>query len=134
MCWCVNYVILKSLFGNRLKEQRKFLGLTQAQAAEKAGIERETWGKYERGVFMPSGDVLISFLSIGINVSDLFAVEETFRQPENIATELNTDEKELLSYYRQASDNGKFVILSVAQGAEKKVAEDYQIPTTRKAA
>ena len=134
MCWCVNYVILKSLFGNRLKEQRKFLGLTQAQAAEKAGIERETWGKYERGVFMPSGDVLISFLRVGINVSDLFAVEETFRQPENIATELNTDEKELLSYYRQASDNGKFVILSVAQGAEKKVAEDYQIPTTRKAA
>ncbi|WP_231410722.1 helix-turn-helix transcriptional regulator [Neisseria meningitidis] len=54
-------MISKSLFGNRLKEKRKFLGLTQAQAAEKAGIERETWGKYERGVFMPSGDVLLSF-------------------------------------------------------------------------
>lgn len=112
-------MISKSLFGNRLKEQRKKLGFTQAQAAEKAGIERETWGKYERGVFMPSGDVLISFLSMGINVSDLFTVEETFRQPESPNT-LNQDEKELLDNYRQASDNGKFVILSVAQGAEKK--------------
>ena len=54
-------MISKSLFGNRLKEKRKFLGLTQAQAAEKAGIERETWGKYERVVFMPSGDVLLFF-------------------------------------------------------------------------
>ena len=76
-------MISKSLFGNRLKEKRKFLGLTQAQAAETAGIERETWGKYERGVFMPSGDVLLSFLNMGIDVSSLFAVEQEIRPSEN---------------------------------------------------
>ncbi|WP_245934285.1 helix-turn-helix domain-containing protein [Bergeriella denitrificans] len=42
-------MISKSLFGNRLKEQRKFLGLSQAQAAENAGIERETWGNMNEG-------------------------------------------------------------------------------------
>lgn len=116
-------MISKSLFGNRLKEQRKNLGLTQAQAAEKAGIERETWGKYERGVFMPSGDVLISFLSIGINVSELFTIENTCRQSENNfneKNELNKEETELLDHYRQASELGKLVILSAARGAEKK--------------
>ena len=117
-------MISKSLFGNRLKEKRKFLGLTQAQAAEKAGIERETWGKYERGVFMPSGDVLISFLSIGINVSDLFTIKDTFRQPE---TALSLEEQELLDNYRQASDNGKFVISSVARTAEKKEIETHKV-------
>ena len=111
-------MISNSLFGNRLKEQRKKMGLTQADAAQKAGIERETWGKYERGVFLPSGDVLVSFLNIGIDVSALFSVSD--RQPENL---LAQDEQELLTHYRQASDNGKFVILSVAQGAEKKEAE-----------
>lgn len=90
------------------------MGLTQADAAQKAGIERETWGKYERGVFLPSGDVLVSLLNIGIDISALFSISE--RQPENL---LAQDEQKLLNNYRQASDNGKFVILSVAQGAEK---------------
>ena len=35
-------------------------------------------------------------------------------------SEISKEESELLGYYRQASDNGKFVILSVAKGAEKK--------------
>lgn len=118
-------MISKSLFGNRLKEQRKKLGFTQAQAAEKAGIERETWGKYERGVFMPSGDVLISFLSMGINVSDLFTVEETFRQPEII---LSAEEKELLAQFRQLNQDGKTAIFSMLSALlPKKVAEDNPI-------
>lgn len=118
-------MISKSLFGNRLKEQRKKLGFTQAQAAEKAGIERETWGKYERGVFMPSGDVLISFLSMGINVSDLFTVEETFRQPEII---LSAEEKELLAQFRQLNQDGKIAIFSMLSALlPKKVAEDNPI-------
>lgn len=118
-------MISKSLFGNRLKEQRKKLGFTQAQAAEKAGIERETWGKYERGVFMPSGDVLISFLSMGINVSDLFTVEETFRQPEII---LSAEEKELLVQFRQLNQDGKTAIFSMLSALlPKKVAEDNPI-------
>ncbi|WP_245934343.1 helix-turn-helix domain-containing protein [Bergeriella denitrificans] len=83
-------MISKSLFGNRLKEQRKFLGLSQAQAAENAGIERETWGKYERGVFMPGGDVLISFLSMGINVSALFSIEPEFPTLKVSATAYST--------------------------------------------
>ena len=125
-------MISKSLFGNRLKEQRKKMGLTQADAAQKAGIERETWGKYERGVFLPSGDVLISFLNIGIDVSALFSVSE--RQSENLLAEISKEESELLGYYRQASDNGKFVILSVAKGAEKKAAENTQVSATHKTA
>ena len=118
-------MISKSLFGNRLKEQRKKMGLTQADAAQKAGIERETWGKYERGVFMPSGDVLISFLSMGINVSDLFAAEEPFRQPETI---LSAEEQELLTQFRQLNQDGKTAIFSMLFALlPKKAAENHQV-------
>lgn len=121
-------MISKSLFGNRLKEQRKKLGFTQAQAAEKAGIERETWGKYERGVFMPSGDVLISFLSMGINVSDLFAIEETFKLPENSTSELNKEETKLLTQFRQLNQDGKTAIFSMLSALlPKKATENHQI-------
>ncbi|MFC3874875.1 helix-turn-helix transcriptional regulator [Neisseria musculi] len=124
-------MISKSLFGNRLKEKRKFLGLTQAQAAEKAGIERETWGKYERGVFMPSGDVLLSFLNMGIDVSSLFAAEMPMPS-ENLG--ISKEENELLVCYRQASDLGRAVILSAARGAEKKAAKDHQVSAADKTA
>lgn len=48
------------------------------------------------------------------------------KQPEKI--KLDVDEKELLDNYRQASDNGKFVIANVARTAEKKAqtTENYQ--------
>lgn len=127
-------MISRSLFGMRLKNQRIKLKLSQEEAAEKTGIKRETWGKYERGIFMPGGDVLISFLKIGINVSELFAPsnnketanKSVLREPVAIynSTYLNQpldkDEEELLNYFRSASTNGKFVILSVARTAEKK--------------
>ncbi|CRZ20615.1 helix-turn-helix transcriptional regulator [Kingella kingae] len=47
------------------------------------------------------------------------------KQPEKI--KLDVDEKELLENYRQASDNGKFVISSVARSTEKKANQDNQI-------
>lgn len=119
-------MISKSLFGNRLKEQRKFLGLTQAQAAEKAGIERETWGKYERGVFMPSGDVLLSFLSMGIDVSGLFAIDSaTSRSSEK--AEFSKEESELLVCYREAADKDREMIMFVARKAEKKAVSEASI-------
>ena len=111
-------MISKSLFGNRLKEKRKFLGLTQAQAAEKAGIERETWGKYERGVFMPSGDVLLSFLSMGIDVSSLFAVETSMP-----SEKLSKEEQELLAIFRQLGNSSRSELVDYAAfklAAEKK--------------
>lgn len=124
-------MISRSLFGNRLKEKRNFLGLTQAQAAEKAGIERETWGKYERGVFMPSGDVLISFMNMGIDVGSLFATEVATEKPSEI---LSPEEQELLTCYREAADQDREMILYVARKAEKKAVEDTQIPTAPKTA
>ena len=40
--------------GNRLKERRGELGLTQAELAERCGVTRKTVNTVENGVFVPS--------------------------------------------------------------------------------
>jgi len=52
----------------RLKTARKDLGLNQAEAAELCGVSREMWGKYERGIAVPGGEVLFAFAAAGADV------------------------------------------------------------------
>jgi putative transcriptional regulator len=40
--------------GNRLKQRRTELGLTQAELAERCGVTRKTVNTVENGVFVPS--------------------------------------------------------------------------------
>jgi len=51
--------------GGRVREERKRLGLSQAEAAQLCGVVRETWGKYERGVFELGGAALRAFVEAG---------------------------------------------------------------------
>ncbi len=57
--------IKKSHQSDRIREERKRLGLSQAQAAHLCGVVRETWGKYERGVFELGGAALRAFVDAG---------------------------------------------------------------------
>lgn len=109
-----------STFGNRLKEQRKKLGLTQAEIAEKCGISMRMWGDYERDKYQPRSETLFLLAREGIDIDYVMTgmlSEKTFKQPENSLTD---KELELLALFRQASELGQAVILSAARGAEKK--------------
>lgn len=57
-----------SLSAPLLKEERKRLGLSQADVASQCGVSREIWGKYERGSAVPGGDVLKAFAVLGADV------------------------------------------------------------------
>lgn len=116
-----------SLFGNRLKEQRKKLGLKQSEAAEKCGVSREIWGKWERGENKPTSEKLFSFEKIGIDVNYVMYGEQRsdFRQPE---ITLSAEEQELLTQFRQLNQDGKTAIFSMLSALlPKKVAEDNPI-------
>lgn len=58
-----------SHYGERLREERKRLGLSQDAAATRASVSREMWGKYERGVGMPGGDVLTAIAQQGFDIN-----------------------------------------------------------------
>jgi transcriptional regulator with XRE-family HTH domain len=96
-----------SQIGVRLEEERKRLGLKSQQAAGDAcGVSREIWGKYERGIVMPGGEVLFSFAAAGADVQYILTGIRS-----NMATEqhsgyavLNPRETMLLDNYRHIAD------------------------------
>ena len=62
--------------GNRLKDRRGELGLTQAELAERVGVTRKTVNTVENGVFTPSALLAIKLAgALGVTVEQLFWIE-----------------------------------------------------------
>ena len=107
-------------FSNRLKDERKRLGLTQAEIAEKCGISTRMWVKYEQGLSMPGGEVLMALSRLGVNVAYLFT-ESLIRTKDNstVPVAISMEEFGLLVLYRQATDNNKKIIMTLAEMVDK---------------
>lgn len=52
------------ILAKRLRERRTELGLTQLKIADRVGIDRTTYCRYERGCVDPSLDVLRSLAQV----------------------------------------------------------------------
>ena len=62
--------------GNRLKEMRAELGLTQAELAERVGVTRKTVNTVENGVFTPSALLALKLAeALGVPVETLFWID-----------------------------------------------------------
>jgi putative transcriptional regulator len=63
--------------GNRIKERRGELGLTQAELAERVGVTRKTVNTVENSVFTPSTILALKLSeALGLSVEQLFWIEE----------------------------------------------------------
>lgn len=98
-----------SLFSARLKEERKRLGLSQAEAAAECGVSREVWGRYERAVAVPGGEVLFGFANLGADAQYIL-IGRRGAQPDNSG--LPADEQLLLDSYRALSATKKKQLLA----------------------
>ena len=118
-----------SLIGKRLKEERNKLGLYQSDIAERCGVSREQWGKYERGENKPSSEKLFSFQKAGIDIDYVMhGVHADITRPSENLPEYTAEEAELLTLFRQLSAADRHVLkrqiqmlLAVAE-QEKKAA------------
>lgn len=97
------------LVGNRLRDERERLGLSQAEAGAMAGVSREMWGRYERGA-LPGGEVFVLLGSTEMDV--LYIITGQRSQP--LAS--SPDEEMLMGAYRRASLAQKQAILGAAIG------------------
>ena len=69
------YVTL-GVLGNRLREERERLGITQAELAEKIGVSRKTINTVENCVFIPSTVLALKLAkAIGKPLEKLFWLE-----------------------------------------------------------
>jgi putative transcriptional regulator len=67
---------LAERLGNRIKDVRSELGLTQAELAERVGATRKTVNTVENGVFTPSTTLALKLAqSLGVTVEQLFWIE-----------------------------------------------------------
>ena len=63
--------------GNRLKERRAELGLTQSELADLCLVSRKTINTVENGVFVPSTLLALKLASaLGVTVEWLFWIED----------------------------------------------------------
>jgi putative transcriptional regulator len=67
----------RAVLGNRLKDLRTGLGLTQAELAERVGVSRKTINTVENGIFTPSATLaLLIARALGVTVEEAFFLEE----------------------------------------------------------
>lgn len=99
-----------SLSSARMQEERKRLGLKQAEVAAGCGVSREVWGRYERGVAAPGGEVLYAFANLGADVQ--YILTGSHAAP----AALPADEQLLLERYRKSPEALKDAALRVLLG------------------
>ncbi|MBX9935039.1 MAG: helix-turn-helix domain-containing protein [Burkholderiaceae bacterium] len=97
-----------SLF-ERLRDARKQLGKNQDEMAASCGVSREMWGKYERGVAVPGGEVLAK---IALEGADVLYILTGQRNPAMPA--IDPAEQVLLDSYRRCGPEAKQNLIQTA--------------------
>lgn len=88
-----------STYSDRLRDERKRLGLNQTELAALAGVQKGAQVNYEAGKRAPDADYLIAIAAAGANVLYILTGEREGPAPEV----LNAEERVMLDYFRQAS-------------------------------
>ena len=105
---------------NRIKELRLQASLTQADLAQKIGLNQTAVGKYERGELEPSLETLKKLSSVfECSIDYLIGYSDDFGtislQPKSTTSSLSADEQELLNIYHALEREYKSQILEYAR-------------------
>jgi len=98
--------------GERMRESRKALQLSQDDVASRCGVSREMWGKYERGAAIPGGEVLAAMAAAGFDIVYVLTGARTL--PVSERATLSMRQRALLDNYEHTDEPGKRVIESTA--------------------
>ncbi len=103
-----------SVIGERLKLERKRLGLNQEQFAALAGVTRNPYTNWETGNTSPTAVQLAALAAAGADVRYIITGERDGPAPEH----LKADERLLLERYRASSPSLRDAALRVLLGGE----------------
>jgi transcriptional regulator with XRE-family HTH domain len=96
-------------FGERLKEERKRLGLNQGQLADRAGTTNVAQSRYESGDRSPDWGYLSAVAQVGVDVLYVLTGQRS-------SALLSPDEDLLLSGYRSLDAKGRAGVLGLIGG------------------
>lgn len=98
-----------SYFKDRLRAERKRLGLSQEKFAALAGVTKDTQLNYESGARKPDSDYLIAICGAGVDSHFLLHGTPS-------SDELPPEESELLLGFRKLDLRGKLRLLGLVEG------------------
>lgn len=98
-----------SYFKDRLRAERKRLGLSQEKFAALAGVTKDTQLNYESGSRKPDSDYLIAICGAGVDSHFLLHGTPS-------SDELPAEESELLLGFRKLDIRGKLRLLGLVEG------------------
>lgn len=96
-------------FGERLRAERKRLGLTQEAMAAVGGVKKLAQINYEKGATAPDAEYLAAISGRGADV--LFLIDGHFNE-----ARLSDDESDMLAGYRALDVRGKAGVLALIGG------------------
>lgn len=101
---------------SRIKSERKRLGLTQEQAAEKCGILRQQWIRYEKGTSEFDGESLRKFGDAGANIGYILNGEKSnVRLIGQFENDSSNNAKELLELFNNMTPEKQAAIMQTAK-------------------
>lgn len=101
---------MSSHIGERLRDERVRLSLSQGDMAARVQVSREMWGRYERGLGLPNADVLIELHRCGGDV--LFILTGARATTDRTLTD---QERELLINFRATDAEGRAAVARMAR-------------------
>lgn len=103
-------------FGNRLRLERKRLGLNQAEMGALAGVSKMSQLNYEKGSSSPDVNYLQAIASAGVDIAFLLSGTRT------APNALTPDEQALLDNYQHADEQGRDAARRVLSSLAKQKA------------
>ncbi|MFP3567324.1 helix-turn-helix domain-containing protein [Paraburkholderia sp. SIMBA_030] len=97
-----------STFGERLRQERMRVGLSQEELAAVGGLQKKAQMNYESGARSPDANYLMALLQVGVDIVYVITGEAAFRT-------LPADESELLGGYRLLNVPSKAAVRSLVQ-------------------
>lgn len=112
-------IVSKKSRGERVKNERKRLGLTQQEIANICGVHRVQWGRYERGEQGLDGEPLKKFGETGASISYILTGERSnvtsvghIVSPNNDKVD---DESELVNLFRSMNASQQRLLIETAR-------------------
>lgn len=121
--------IQMSAIGERLREERNRLGLSQSDFGSRCGVQKNTQIHYESGERDPKSDYLVAAAGLGVDV--LYVITGARSAPAGgavissgeFSTALTAEEVALLDNYRHSDDAGKRAVEAAAAALARPTRE-----------
>ena len=104
------------MIGNRLRQRRLQIGLTQQQLADKIGAKKNTISNYECNISSPSEEIIIALME-ALDCDANYLYGEFISSGDELA--LDKTEKKLITSYRGFNDEGKNKIIDIISDMEQ---------------